>query len=187
MKILCYGDSNTHGYNPQDFFGGTYPRHSRWPEILQDTYGYETINKGMNGRELPDSEWQFDYLGKDLKAFHPDVLLIMLSTNDILHNVTDEQLDEKFNKLCVWLNQNCKDITPVLIVPVRCVAYGTASEGRCDAAADILLENAEKYGINTVHADQWNIPLAYDGIHFTAEGHRDFAEHMSEYLKRSEC
>ncbi len=33
-NILCFGDSNTYGYNPEN--GGRYDDASRWTGILQD-------------------------------------------------------------------------------------------------------------------------------------------------------
>jgi lysophospholipase L1-like esterase len=48
--ILCYGDSNTWGYNPatQDCF----PRDQRWPGVLRQELGeeYLIIEEGLNGR-----------------------------------------------------------------------------------------------------------------------------------------
>ena len=29
MKVICFGDSNTYGYDPRSYFGGRYPRDSR--------------------------------------------------------------------------------------------------------------------------------------------------------------
>ena len=34
MRMLCYGDSNTYGYDPRGFFGDRYPKESRWVDIL---------------------------------------------------------------------------------------------------------------------------------------------------------
>jgi lysophospholipase L1-like esterase len=48
--VLCYGDSNTWGYDPltQDRF----PRDTRWPGILRHELGegYLVIEEGLNGR-----------------------------------------------------------------------------------------------------------------------------------------
>ncbi len=182
MKILCYGDSNTYGYNPQDFFGGTYRRMNRWPEILNDTYGYETVNKGLNGRELPYSDWQYDYLGKDIRAFRSDVLLVMLSTNDVLNNVPMDMIRTRAQNLCLWLKQNCKDTVPVIVIPVPCTAYGESSLSRCREAGELLRHAAEEKEIRVIDTENWEIPLAYDGIHYTAEGHVIFAEKMNDAL-----
>ena len=30
MKVICYGDSNTYGYDPRSWLGGRYDADSRW-------------------------------------------------------------------------------------------------------------------------------------------------------------
>ena len=30
-RLLCYGDSNTYGYDPRSYLGGRYPDSIRWP------------------------------------------------------------------------------------------------------------------------------------------------------------
>ena len=34
MRMLCYGDSNTYGYDPRGFVGDRYQKESRWVDIL---------------------------------------------------------------------------------------------------------------------------------------------------------
>ena len=48
--ILCFGDSNTWGYSPQD--GSRFPIDVRWTGVLQKTLGsnYRIIEEGLNGR-----------------------------------------------------------------------------------------------------------------------------------------
>jgi len=48
--ILCYGDSNTYGYNPAD--GSRFDHHTRWPGVLRDRLGAEfwVVEEGCNGR-----------------------------------------------------------------------------------------------------------------------------------------
>lgn len=29
MKVICYGDSNTYGYDPRSYIGGRYPAGAR--------------------------------------------------------------------------------------------------------------------------------------------------------------
>ena len=45
---------------------------------------------------------------------------------------------------------------------------------------------SERLGIRFADAGEWNIPLAYDGVHLTEEGHRAFAEGVIEYLHKGE-
>ena len=42
---------------------------------------------------------------------------------------------------------------------------------------------AEQLGIRFADAGKWDIPLAYDGVHFTEQGHRAFAAGLLEVLK----
>ena len=49
-KILCFGDSNTFGFNPET--GGRFDKNSRWSGILSQIFAdnYEVIEDGMNNR-----------------------------------------------------------------------------------------------------------------------------------------
>ena len=88
--ILCYGDSNTWGYNPatQD----RYARDGRWPGVLQQELGegYVVIAEGLNGRTTvwddPIEEYRNgkEYLIPCLRSHMPvDLVVIMLGTNDL--------------------------------------------------------------------------------------------------------
>ena len=50
MKLWCFGDSNTYGYDPCGFFGGRYA--APWPELLAGKTGFQVINDGKNGRMM---------------------------------------------------------------------------------------------------------------------------------------
>ena len=34
MNVICFGDSNTYGYDPRSYLGGRYDPDSRWVDIL---------------------------------------------------------------------------------------------------------------------------------------------------------
>ena len=42
---------------------------------------------------------------------------------------------------------------------------------------------AERLDIRFADAGKWDIPLAYDGVHFTEQGHKAFAAKLLEELK----
>ena len=51
-NILCYGDSNTFGFNPKD--GSRYKKDERWTGVLASLLGteYKVIEAGFNNRTL---------------------------------------------------------------------------------------------------------------------------------------
>ncbi len=91
--ILCYGDSNTWGYNP--ITEDRYPLAARWVSVLAHELGsnYHVISEGLNGRTTvwPDPvEGEYKsgktYLLPCLESHHPiDLMVLMLGTNDLKH------------------------------------------------------------------------------------------------------
>ena len=75
MNVICFGDSNTYGYDPRSYLGGRYDADSRWVDILAEETGWTVCNLGENGREIPASP--------DFPA-DTDLLIVMLGTNDLL-------------------------------------------------------------------------------------------------------
>ena len=45
---------------------------------------------------------------------------------------------------------------------------------------------SRRLGVRFVDAGMWNIPLAFDGVHFTQEGHSVFAERLAEIINKGE-
>ncbi len=89
-RILCYGDSNTWGYDPvsKDRFDDE----TRWTRVLAQTLGcdYEVIEEGLNGRTTvwddPIEGYKngHAYLIPCLETHRPlDVVIILLGTNDL--------------------------------------------------------------------------------------------------------
>lgn len=89
-RVLCYGDSNTWGYDPvtRDRFG----RNTRWTGVLRLELGngYEVIEEGLNGRTTvwddPIEGYKngLTYLIPCLETHRPlDLAVILLGTNDL--------------------------------------------------------------------------------------------------------
>ena len=93
--ILCFGDSNTHGYcaDPDDCLGGgiRFTEEQRWTRLLQKALGedYLVIEEGLSGRTtcfddpIHEGLNALDYIYPCLKSHEAiDLLIIMLGTND---------------------------------------------------------------------------------------------------------
>ncbi len=87
--LVCFGDSNTWGYDPET--GDRLPREVRWPVRLGRALGeeWEVIGEGLNGRlatiESPIAQGRngLPYLVPCLRSHMPvDLLVIYLGTND---------------------------------------------------------------------------------------------------------
>ena len=90
VKILCYGDSNTWGQQPDK--SGRFAAHIRWPGVLQSELGndYYVIEEGLSSRTT-DLEYTKKpgrngktYLQPCLGSHSPlDIVIVMLGTNDL--------------------------------------------------------------------------------------------------------
>ncbi len=80
MNIVCYGDSNTYGFNPLD--GGCYE--TNWVDIVRENYKDDfVVNAGLNGRLVEPRQFLYDVT---LRQYAPiGLLVIMLGTNNVDH------------------------------------------------------------------------------------------------------
>jgi lysophospholipase L1-like esterase len=91
-RVLCFGDSNTHGWPPDEYEKGRLPADARWTGRLQTLLGgrYAVIEEGLNGRTVdldygdrPGCNGR-DYLLPCLLSHSPlDLIVVMLGSNDI--------------------------------------------------------------------------------------------------------
>lgn len=86
--IVCYGDSNTYGYDPCVPGGGRYA--NRWPALVEKKTGISVKNYGLCGRKIPRYEAQFQCVREQMEVWIQEServsLWIMLGTNDFLEN-----------------------------------------------------------------------------------------------------
>ena len=174
MKVLCYGDSNTYGYDPRSWFGGRYDSDCRWVDILAAKTGWKIQNEGMNGREIPSAAIT---MPED-----SDLIIIMLGTNDLLQGNPVERIRER---MAAFLDRLPREklllVAPPPMKPGEWVP-GPEWVERSIRLAEAYQSLAKQLKIRFADAGLWNVSLAYDGVHFTEDGHKSFAEGLYRTL-----
>ena len=114
--ILCYGDSNTWGYNPDG--SGRYPKDIRWPSVLETELGasFDIIAEGLNGRTTVwDDPVRGEYRnGKKylLPCLHShkpiDWVILFLGSNDLKSrfSVNSHEIAQGVEALVDIINQS---------------------------------------------------------------------------------
>lgn len=181
MRILCFGDSNTYGYDPRGFFGGRYDAEERWVDLLAEQTGWEIFNLGANGREIPRSGAPLSLLNEYAPV---DAFLVMLGTNDLLQGAGAKEAAARMEAFLTSLLPHCKNILLVSPPPMKRGAWVPT-----DALAEESVRLAEEYkllaqklSIPFVDTRSWNIELCFDGVHFTQSGHHSFAEQLNQHI-----
>ena len=176
MKVVCFGDSNTYGYDPRGYFGGRYGADSRWVDILAMKTGWTVHNIGQNGREIPSA-------APNLPA-DTDLLIVMLGTNDLLQGRSPEEAAKRLERFLSGVTLDRRKL--LLIAPPPMAPGEWVPEPRLirdsHACARCCEALAGRLGIPFADAGKWNIPLSHDGVHFTEQGHRSFAEGLLQAL-----
>ena len=194
--VICYGDSNTFGYDPASFMGGRYPKDHRWVNILESKTNLKFLNEGMCGREIPQLQYEISLLCTRLTEWLSEKescdLWIMLGTNDLLMHpgITAAQVAARMETLLqVMIDQplfqskvySLRLLSPPHMRPGTWITDNRilAESQKMDACYAALAHRLE---IPVTLTGAWNISLSFDGVHFTAEGHVQFAQHLYEEI-----
>ncbi len=185
MKIVCIGNSIVNGFPLK--------RSESFTGLLNSRYGYETINKGVNGDTTNGIYQRFD---SDVIANRPDACLLLTGTNDFIGGSDTDRAFENITKILTKAMrlETMKMIllTPLLTYPDMAEHMWVPADYR---ALNLTLEEfAYKLKgirgcsvIDTQSAFK-NINMAAkeaysDGIHPTAAAHEFLAEYIANELK----
>ena len=109
----------------------------------------------------------------------------MLGTNDLLQGRSPEQAAERLERFLSGIPLDRSKILLIAPPPVTLGAWVPSAKLIDDSRtfARLCRAFAERMGIRFADAGKWDIPLAYDGVHFTEQGHKAFAAGLLEELK----
>ena len=194
-KIICYGDSNTYGFDAR-LFSGTdrLPEHIRWTGILSRSGEYRVVSAGKNGREIPHDRCEKEGFHMLLQLQAPfDLVTVMLGSND-LGMMSGCGMPEITARMEAFLADALQDPELcgqpeklLLIAPTKTqMSFLGPEEEKIDRIseefAEAYRELAERFGVHFADAGSWDIDLCIDGLHFSPEGHAVFAEKIGNLL-----
>ena len=199
--ILCFGDSNTWGYSPSEM--RRYGVSERWTMLLQSHLAgkYRIIEEGLNSRttvfEDPFEAGKngLDYLLPCLGSHHPDLVVIMLGTNDLKsrYNVTASDISKGAARLVEVVknfknNYMTKPPAVLLISPAHVYELDNGKEGwdgaqaKSEQLGKYYALRAEELGCHFLDAAALVKPCDKEGIHWHLEEHQKLASKLSELI-----
>ena len=209
--IVCFGDSNTHGYCAST--GGRFDETQRWCCLLEQKLGddFLVIEEGLSGRTtcftdpIHEGLNGLEYIYSCLMSHEPvDMLIIMLGTND-----TKERFGASAECIALGLkrlvakaisttdcwrggNPNILIVSPQNIDKryLESDVGGTMGRGCAEKSAGLAKEFqkiAELMGCQFMDADSViTAPVNdIDYMHLTMEGHRQLADALAERILES--
>lgn len=209
--IVCFGDSNTHGYcaDPRDTRSGSdrFDESERWTCLLQQALGenYLVIEEGLSGRTtvFPDALHEcmsgLDAIYSCLMSHEPvDLLIVMLGTNDTKERlgvnaaciaIGMERLVRKAQGTLCW--RGGKPNVLIVCPPhIRKEMYdnpcgvpmGNGCIEKSRELAGYMEATAKLVGAHFLDAEGIAEFNPVDGMHLTAKGHRQLADALTRLV-----
>lgn len=194
-KILCYGDSNTFGFNPKD--GSRYD--TCWTSILQKTLGteYEVINEGMCNRTgfinnpngfLYSGPKHFPQIIENLDSI--DYLILWIGTNDLMlqYNISYQTIEKGLENLIKLAETKVNKIIiiPPLILNENILngnfkfRFNKTSIEKSKKAGSIYRALANKYHCEIFDVNKFVKPSDIDGLHYDKISHQIIGEKLAQ-------
>jgi len=203
--VLCYGDSNTWGYEPAT--GERFPEEVRWPGVLARELGngFRVIEEALNGRttvrEDPVEEYKNgkDYLRPCLESHAPlDLVIVALGVNDLKARFFASASDAADGAGFLVSIAQRSGTGPgggspaVLLVAPPLVGFLSelaqmfaGAEEKSKGFAHQYRRVAEKYGCGLLDAGDVARASDRDGIHLEPEEHHKLGGAVAASVKES--
>ena len=199
-NILCYGDSNTFGYNPKD--NSRYDENTRWTALLQKNLGaeYNVINEGMPNRtgfvDNPEGvlfSSQKHFPETLLKFEGVYILILAIGTNDLMfqYNISFDTVEKGLNNLVKTAKEKTNNI---IIIPPTIMnedvlngyfssMFDETSIVKSKEVGKIFKQTAIQNGCQYFDINEFVAPCAFDGLHYDEKSHKLIADKLTEFIK----
>lgn len=202
-KILCFGDSNTYGYRPED--GERYDKSIRWTGRLQGLLGedYEVLEEGLCGRtsvfedDRVKGRKGIDFVEQIVKEHHPvDIFVVMLGTNDCKtkYHASAKEIASGVEQLILKAKNSLSNDAKILLISPILLGKGVGEEG-FDLEFDETSEEvshklgeeykkvARKNGYAYLNAADYAVPSETDREHLDVQGHEQLSIAIYQKIK----
>ena len=199
--ILCYGDSNTWGYDAVS--GGRFPYAVRWTTRLAEFLGadYRVIDEGLCGRTTVFDDplsyglnglWMIEPI---INSHNPiDLVMIMLGSNDCkgYFGATAQNIAEGMRRLVLQVQflgiKNVLIVTPINIDPQIYNTDTAAVMGRECSEKSFLLDQyykalADELHVAHLNANDFVKANTIDFMHFDEASQERFANGAAQKIK----
>ena len=198
-KIVCYGDSNTFGYNPKDT--SRFNEKTRWTGILKNKFlnKYEIIEEGLNNRTgFVDNPDGFNHSG--LKHFPKfienindiEIITIALGTNDLQaqFDIDFPTIEKNLENLINYAKEKTNNI--IIIPPI--IFDERVLKGRCGYQYDkdcilkskqlpiLYKQISDKNNCEYFDFNQFVRVSDDDGLHYDALAHSIIAKELIKFI-----
>jgi len=213
--ILCFGDSNTWGFDPASIaspFPVRHPLELRWTGVLARELGadYRIIEEGQNGRTTVHHDpfniarRGIDYLPACLESHKPiDILVMMLGSNDLkaVFNVPPSEVASGAGvlaRMIVTSQAGPNNLAPRLLLicppPVGDLTHLPllADKIQNGTARSLQLPQhfealAKAFGCAYLNSQAIVKPSRHDGIHLDAPEHAKLGLAIAQQIRQMEA
>ena len=198
-RILCFGDSNTYGYNPHN--GSRYDKNTRWTGVLQKLAGenYEIVEAGGNNRtafsDNPDGIQFTGYklLPEYLKENY-ETIILAIGINDlqIFYNPTIEEFENGIRAFVSGIVEKTPDSDIIILSPSHITEnilksnfrflFDEISIEKSKKITPIYEKIAKEYNCKLLDLNKLVNTSKIDGLHYEAEEHNKIAESVIKLI-----
>lgn len=199
-NILCFGDSNTFGFNPEN--GKRFDKSSRWTGILQDLCqnNYHIIEAGCNNRTaFSDNSAGKMFTGykilPELLNENLDTIILAIGINDLQfqYNVSFDDIKKGISNLIEITKKSCPNAKIILVSPTELTEnvlksplfstlFDKTSIEKSKLLSEIYSEISKEYTCDFIDLNSVATPSNIDGLHFEPTEHEKIAKEILKHL-----
>ena len=198
-KILCFGDSNTFGFNPEN--GKRFDEQTRWAGKLKIALKnkFEVIEKGANNRcGFTENKESTELSGliaiKKYLELKPDIIILAVGIND-LQKIYDNDEKAIYFGLKALVEEIKKENNPniILLVPSAIkenilnsffnTLFDEKSIEKSKKLPKVYQKIAKEFELDLIDLNNIAETSPTDGLHYDVEGHKKIADKLIEFIK----